>query len=42
MLADQQGGAIWTYGFTMPILPPVAYVNALTIRLGAACPRLFG
>ena len=42
LLAERQGGAILTYGFTMPLLPPVAFFNALTIRLGSVCPHIFG
>ena len=42
LLAERQGGAILTYELSMPRLPPVAFFNALTIRLGSTCPHLFG
>lgn len=33
---------VQTYRLTMPILPPAAYLDVLTLRLGALCPHLSG
>jgi len=39
---SSEGGAVWGYSVPMPLLPPVAYFEALKARVGAACPHLSG